>query len=70
MDDDLFDEICSKAGSQKALAEACGVTVQAVSKWRKVRIPADKVIAVEGLTGISRHRIRSDVFGKPEHAQV
>lgn len=34
---------------------------QAISQWK--RVPADRVIDVETLTGISRHNLRPDVFG-------
>ena len=48
-------------GSQKAIAQALGVTQGAISQWTQV--PADRVIAVEQITGISRHDLRPDVFG-------
>lgn len=37
------------------------ITSQAISQWK--RVPASKVIAVEAITGISRHELRPDVFG-------
>lgn len=51
-----------KAGGPAALAKAIGgVTSQAVSQWRKV--PAERVLDVERITGVSRHKLRPDVFG-------
>lgn len=38
-----------------------GLTPQAISQWKQV--PADRVLDVEAVTGISRHELRSDVFG-------
>ncbi|PZP64983.1 MAG: hypothetical protein DI604_25710, partial [Delftia acidovorans] len=35
-----------------------------VSQWKKV--PAERVLEVERVTGISRHELRPDVFGHPE----
>ena len=53
-----------KAGSVAALAALAGVRQQAISQWRR-RIPAERVLLIEGLTGISRHQLRPDVFGPP-----
>lgn len=56
-----------KAGGPAALAKALGgVSSQAVSQWKKV--PAERVLDVERITGISRHELRPDVFGQPETA--
>ncbi|MDK4703873.1 Cro/CI family transcriptional regulator [Rhizobium sp. CNPSo 4062] len=56
-----------KAGGPAALAKALGgVTSQAVSQWKKV--PAERVLDVERITGISRHELRPDVFGSAETA--
>lgn len=37
------------------------LTPQAISQWK--RVPADRAIDVEAITGISRHDLRPDVFG-------
>lgn len=52
-----------KAGGPAALAKALGnITPQAVSQWKK--IPAERVLDVERVTGISRQELRPDVFGR------
>jgi DNA-binding transcriptional regulator YdaS (Cro superfamily) len=38
------------------------ITPQAISQWDKV--PAKRVLEVERITGISRHKLRPDVFGE------
>lgn len=48
-------------GRRGKLAAALGITSGALSQWTQV--PADRVIAVEASTGVSRHILRPDVFG-------
>lgn len=51
------------AGNQVILAEQLGVTPQAVQQWKKNnKVPAERVISVERLTGVSRHDIRPDIY--------
>jgi DNA-binding transcriptional regulator YdaS (Cro superfamily) len=58
-------EAIRKAGGPSAVAPECGVTKQAVSNWSVV--PAHHVLTLERLSGISRYRLRPDVFGdEPE----
>jgi DNA-binding transcriptional regulator YdaS (Cro superfamily) len=48
-------------GRRLKLAESLGILPSALSQWTQV--PADRVLAVEAATGISRHDLRPDVFG-------
>ena len=48
------------------LSKRLGISKQAVSLWQWKGVPAERVLAVEGVTGISRHELRPDVFGPPE----
>lgn len=66
-----MEEICTKAisgvGGPAKLATALSergikITSQAISQWK--RVPPDRVIAIEEITGISRHDIRPDIFGR------
>lgn len=51
------------AGGSTGLARALGgLTPQAVSQWKAV--PADRVLKVEEITGVSRHLLRPDIFGE------
>jgi DNA-binding transcriptional regulator YdaS (Cro superfamily) len=52
----------TKAGGAVGLARALGITSQAVSQW--VRPPADRVLEIERITGISRHELRADIYGE------
>jgi TorA maturation chaperone TorD len=49
------------AGSISALARGLGISQPSVSSW--TRVPAERVAAVESFTGISRDRLRPDIFG-------
>jgi DNA-binding transcriptional regulator YdaS (Cro superfamily) len=48
------------AGGAKELAQALGVTPQAVAAWR--RVPGPRVLAVERLTGVPRELLREDLY--------
>jgi DNA-binding transcriptional regulator YdaS (Cro superfamily) len=56
-------------GGASRLAKACGVKPQNITRWQRTGlVPAHHCLAVEQLTGISRHELRPDVFGTPEQA--
>lgn len=60
--EDALESAKRVVGGTGALAKALGgITSQAVSQWKKV--PAERVIDVERVTGISRHDLRPDIFG-------
>lgn len=44
------------------------ITPQAVSQWKQV--PAERVLDVERATGVSRHRLRPDLYPDQEQAGV
>ena len=45
------------------VAEKIGVRYQAVQAWlRRGRVPAERVLAVEAVTGVSRHELRPDLY--------
>jgi TorA maturation chaperone TorD len=57
--DGLFLAI-DQAGGIVALARGLGLSQPSVSAWR--RIPSDRVLAVEALTGIPREELRPDLY--------
>jgi hypothetical protein len=48
--------------TQQAIAERIGVGRATVCKWQRRRLPAERVAAVEEVTGIPRHLLRPDLF--------
>lgn len=47
------------------LARAVGVDKASVTRWNQGRVPAERVLDVERVTGISRHDLRPDIYGPP-----
>lgn len=45
------------------LAGDFGVDKSTVLRWETGKVPADRVLEVERITGISRHQLRPDIFG-------
>lgn len=60
MSKDQIREIASKAGGVVALSKALGLSRAAVSQW--TRVPIERVIEVERLTGVPREVLRPDVY--------
>lgn len=48
--------------TQAALAEELGVKAPALCKWERNRVPAERVLQVEKITGIPRHHLRPDIY--------
>ena len=58
---DFFAHMKSVRGEQSRLAHAMGIQPSAISQWD--RVPVERVLDVERLTGISRHDLRPDIYG-------
>ena len=50
--------------SDQAMADALGVTQPTIWRWlnQSRQLPAEKVLLVEQLTGVSRHHLRPDIY--------
>jgi hypothetical protein len=48
------------AGGLDRIAKPLGITMQAVSSWKEV--PPLRVLAVEKISGVSRHELRPDLY--------
>lgn len=62
--DTALEHAIEVAGGVGALADALGISKQAVSGWGKC--PAERVLQVEAATQgvVSRYRLRPDIFGR------
>jgi DNA-binding transcriptional regulator YdaS (Cro superfamily) len=49
-----------EAGGLRPLARALGISQTSVAEWR--RVPADRLLQVEAVTGISRELLRPDLY--------
>ena len=50
-----------RAGGPRAVSREVKLTRQAVAKWEE--IPPRHVLALERLSGVSRHDLRPDIYG-------
>lgn len=57
----------ASVGSAVKLAKLLGIRSQAISQWK--RVPAERVLEVERVTGVSRHELRPDIYPVPEAAE-
>lgn len=62
----VVDRAMTRVGGGAALAQALGLSRQAVSYWSKV--PKKHVLAVSELTGIPPHTLRPDCFKRTRSA--
>lgn len=60
----MAQQAISAAGGAAAIARELGITLAAITLWKRRGIPANRVLAVERMSGISRHQLRPDVFGE------
>jgi DNA-binding transcriptional regulator YdaS (Cro superfamily) len=58
----IIEMACDKVGGMRALARELGINYQAIQTWK--RIPAERVLAVETITGIPREQLRPDLYVK------
>jgi DNA-binding transcriptional regulator YdaS (Cro superfamily) len=58
----------ASVGGQAKFARLIGVTAQAISQWDEV--PPLRVLAVESISGVSRHELRPDLYPVEEEARA
>jgi DNA-binding transcriptional regulator YdaS (Cro superfamily) len=62
----IIQTVIEKAGGIAALARGLGIKHTSIYNWKQV--PPERVLAIEGLTGISRHELRPDIYGPSAEA--
>jgi len=60
--DKVLRDVLRLIGGTRALARELGIDHAAVSRWE--RVPPLRVLEVERITGVSRYRLRPDVYGR------
>ncbi len=71
METNIATRAADAAGGQSALARAIGCSPQAVQRMCATgRIPAERVLQIESVTGISRHELRPDLYPNDAGAAV
>lgn len=58
----ILHHAAQKVGGIPQLAQKLGISRQAIYYW--TRIPADRVVEIERITGIDRRELRPDIFGE------
>ena len=57
----VVEQAAEKAGGVVALARELGIKHTALYSWK--RVPAERVLDIERISGVSRHEMRPDIFG-------
>lgn len=61
-----FTELLESRGLRMAgLARAIGVNKSTITRWAAGRVPAERVLDVERVTGVPRHELRPDLYPAP-----
>lgn len=53
---------------RRDLARQLGITAQAVSQWS--RVPVERVLDVERVSGVPRHELRPDIYPPPQTTEA
>jgi DNA-binding transcriptional regulator YdaS (Cro superfamily) len=53
-------KLLEQFGGYRGLARAVGVTAEAIRHWK--RVPAERVIKIEKVSGVAREQLRPDLY--------
>ena len=66
---DIVKNAAANTGGVVALSRELGIKHTALYSW--TRVPAERVLDIERITGVSRHALRPDIFGpEPEKGRA
>ncbi len=63
MDTSFITKAVEKAGGRSAVARALNVNVETVRQWEVRKLPAERAIDLEKISGIHRSFLRPDLWG-------
>lgn len=52
------------------IAQHFNISRQAVYLWLRTKIPADRVLELEKVSGVPRHELRPDIYPPEEYKQA
>jgi DNA-binding transcriptional regulator YdaS (Cro superfamily) len=58
--DKALSRAINKVGGPSEFARQLGIKPPSIYKWQ--RVPAERVLAVERISGVSRHKLRPDIY--------
>jgi DNA-binding transcriptional regulator YdaS (Cro superfamily) len=61
-DEPALQQAIERVGGQRELGRRLGVSYQAIQTWLQSQVPAERVLTIERLTGVSRHALRPDIY--------
>jgi DNA-binding transcriptional regulator YdaS (Cro superfamily) len=56
------ERVIKAVGGLGALAKRLDISRQAVDKWRRAGVPAERVLFLESISGVSRSELRPDLY--------
>jgi DNA-binding transcriptional regulator YdaS (Cro superfamily) len=56
------DRVIKAVGGLGALAKRLDISRQAIDKWRRAGVPAERVLTLESISGVSRSELRPDLY--------
>lgn len=68
MNIEVLQRAINTAGSTKKFAQSLGISEQAIGRWKnkyKGRVPANRVLSVFHVTGVTPHELRPDLYPRP-----
>lgn len=60
--EDGLEAAIEAAGGLRALARLLGISHQAILRWQRDKVPADRILDIERVTGVDRERLRPDLY--------
>lgn len=57
----------AERGRANALADRLTISPSAISQWN--RVPAERVLEIEQITGVPRHELRPDLYPAPSQQE-